>query len=321
MRGIVEPVASPLAAPRTAPALFQWSVFPVVFCASVAATIALIESGMNPALAIIGPQLVSFTVVALLERVYPLHPSWNRSRRDIRVDASHALTIGAAIGIVTPASLAVGVAVAGWLSRTVGLDLWPSAWPLAAQLALVLVVGELPQYWVHRLQHQHEWLWRFHAVHHSAPRLYWLNASRFHAVDILMNYIPAYVLLVALGCSEAVIALFTLAAAVHGIFQHANLQLRCGWLNWLFSMAELHRWHHSPDVREANNNYGQQMIVWDVVFGTRFLPKDRKPPEDIGMADLDAFPMTYLAQVASPFRWPRIKRESAELAGAVARVG
>ena len=69
-------------------------------------------------------------------------------------------------------------------------------------------------------------------------------------------------------------------------------------------------------VREANNNYGQQLIIWDIVFGTRFLPADRMPPEVIGMANLDAFPMTYLAQVASPFRWSRIKRESAELAGA-----
>ena len=110
---------------------------------------------------------------------------------------------------------------------------------------------------------------------------------------------------------EAMLALFTLATGVHGIFQHANIQLKCGPLNWFFSMAELHRWHHSKTVVEANHNYGQTVCVWDTVFGTRFLPADRLPPEEIGIADLAAFPMTWAAQIASPFRWRAIKRESA----------
>ena len=75
-------------------------------------------------------------------------------------------------------------------------------------------------------------------------------------------------------------------------------------------MAELHRWHHSRILDEANTNYGQNLIVWDVVFGTRFLPADREPPEDIGLTGLSAFPMDYLGQLASPFTWRRIERES-----------
>ena len=159
------------------------------------------------------------------------------------------------------------VAAAGWLSRRFGTGLWPNDWPLLAQLPLALLVAEIPQYWVHRLQHEWEGLWRFHAVHHSAPRLYWLNAGRFHPIDILMN-LPYYPLLIALGCSEALMALVATTIAIHGIFQHANLQLRCGVLNGFFSMAELHRWHHSKTVFEANHNYGQTVSVWDWVFGT-----------------------------------------------------
>jgi sterol desaturase/sphingolipid hydroxylase (fatty acid hydroxylase superfamily) len=79
-------------------------------------------------------------------------------------------------------------------------------------------------------------------------------------------------------------------------------------------MAELHRWHHSRLPQEANSNFGQNLIVWDVVFGTRLLPRDRRPPADIGLKDLPTFPMGYLGQLTSPFRWARIKRESAEAA-------
>jgi sterol desaturase/sphingolipid hydroxylase (fatty acid hydroxylase superfamily) len=81
-------------------------------------------------------------------------------------------------------------------------------------------------------------------------------------------------------------------------------------LNWFFSMAELHRWHHSKTLFEADHNYGQTSSVWDWVFGTRYLPADREPPESIGLANLPAFPMTWWAQILSPFRWRQIKQAS-----------
>jgi len=307
-------VAAAAPAPRTAPALFQWAVFPVVMAGAVAATIQLMANGMEPAKALLGPQLAAFAVVAILEHVYPHHRSWNRSRKDVRVDATHSLTIGGLVAVLTPFVLAGGVAISGRLTEAFGLGLWPTEWPLLAQTVLALVIGELPGYWVHRWEHEWEGLWRFHATHHSAPRLYWLNAGRFHPVDTLLTFIPSYGLLVVLGCGVPALALFTLITAVHGIFQHANLQLRLGPLNHFFSMAELHRWHHSKTIDEANHNYGQTVIVWDTLFGTRFLPRDRKPPEDIGIPDLAAFPMTWWAQITSPLRWATIRAESRELA-------
>ena len=125
-----------------------------------------------------------------------------------------------------------------------------------------------------------------------------------------MTFVPSYLLLVSLGCGEVMLAYFGLISTVHGIFQHANIQLRLGPLNWLFSMAELHRWHHSKTVFEANHNYGQTISIWDWVFGTRYLPNDKAPPEDIGIADLEAFPMTWWSQLLSPFRWASIKQAS-----------
>lgn len=294
-----------------APNAFQWSIFPVIVGTSVLSSWWLMHAGMEPALAILGPQFAAIVIVAVFEHVYPYHRSWNESRADVSVDARHAIGIGILLAFLTPIAVSIGVAAGGWLSDKFGIGLWPSEWPLLAQIALVLVVGELPGYWVHRWQHQWDGLWRFHAVHHSAPRLYWLNAGRFHPIDSLMTFAPSYLLLVIMGCGEVMLAYFGLITAIHGIFQHANIQLRLGPLNWFFSMAELHRWHHSKTVYESNHNYGQTVSVWDWVFGTRFLPAGRTPPEDIGIADLHAFPMTWWAQLQSPFRWQRIKLASA----------
>ncbi|WP_422822321.1 sterol desaturase family protein [Vreelandella nanhaiensis] len=33
---------------------------------------------------------------------------------------------------------------------------------------------------MHRASHRIGWLWRLHAPHHSAERLYWLNGKRRH---------------------------------------------------------------------------------------------------------------------------------------------
>ena len=74
-------------------------------------------------------------------------------------------------------------------------------------------------------------------------------------------------------------------------------------------MAELHRWHHSPVVAQANHNYGHNLIVWDIVFGTRWLPADREPPAEVGLENLPRFPKTLLGQLASPFRWRAITAE------------
>lgn len=287
------------------------TAFPLVLFAGLTLTHAAIEAGASPEVAIGPATIASFVVIFALERLFPYQREWLRSHGDIRVDATYALMLTALIELIRPAVYTIALIGAGFITARWEGGIWPDDWPVAAQLAIALVVAELPKYWFHRLEHEHDWLWRFHAPHHSVPRLYWLNASRFHPVDIGVDTLLGVGTLVALGCGEGVIALFLLTSSIHGAFQHANLELRCGFLNWIFSMAELHRWHHSRTTEEANHNYGQNLIVWDVVFGTRFLPEDREPPRDVGLADLPNFPTGFLSQLAAPFRWRTIKEEAA----------
>jgi sterol desaturase/sphingolipid hydroxylase (fatty acid hydroxylase superfamily) len=290
--------------------------FPVVIATAIGFAIVLIGRGADPLVAAVSAQVPAFLTVILLERITPFHDVWNRNHADLGVDARHLVTVTLTGALTEPALRYVGVTLAAWLLGPYALGLWPGSWPLALQLVLALIIGELGQYWVHRLQHEKDWLWRFHALHHSAPRLYWLNAARFHPVDIVLNNVAYVVPLVALGAGRDVMTLWILFSAIHGIFQHCNVPMRIGPLNWIFSMAELHRWHHSRLIRESNTNYGQNLIIWDTLFGTRFLPADREPPLDIGLADLPGYPMTWLAQELSPLRWKEITAERRETTGA-----
>ena len=115
-------------------------------------------------------------------------------------------------------------------------------------------------------------------------------------------------LLLALGAGGDLMVMFSTWIAVHGLYQHCNVDLKLGPLNYIFSMAELHRWHHSLSMEEANHNFGNNIIFWDIVFGTMFWPKDRTPSEDIGIGDMPDFPPGYIGQLLSPVRWDQIQR-------------
>jgi sterol desaturase/sphingolipid hydroxylase (fatty acid hydroxylase superfamily) len=160
--------------------------------------------------------------------------------------------------------------------------------------------------------HHFDWLWRFHATHHSAQRVYWLNATRAHPLEIAYRFSIVWVLpLAVLGVPKNVLALATVAAVVADAFQHANIAIRLGPLSWIFSVGDLHRWHHSRVRRESDTNYGNVYIFWDAVFGTRYLPSGREPPGKVGILGMEAFPQEFWAQWLSPFRWARIQRARA----------
>jgi sterol desaturase/sphingolipid hydroxylase (fatty acid hydroxylase superfamily) len=287
------------------------SIFPLLMGGTVAWAIVAIEAGVEPTMAIALPTLFAYVAIATLERFLYWQPDWLHSRGDLRVDVGHFLVSGMLTLRLLEVPIRLGaIAVAAWLAERMGFTIWPSQWSLWLQLPVALVFGEFFMYWAHRLGHEIDWLWRFHAMHHSAPRLYFLNAVRFHPVDIAISTFAPMVPLLLLGADARLIALFGLVSAVHGLFQHANLVLVLGPLNWIFSMAELHRWHHSRLLEESNTNFGQNLIVWDVVYGTRFLPADRRPPRDIGIANLPEFPMDYWGQLTSPLHWKEINEQS-----------
>jgi len=281
---------------------------PLMLIASIGAATWLMGRGVGAATAAGITIAASYVPIAVLEGLFPYDRDWSHSKGDLGLDVAWFTTNSVLNRVLEPPILAAGVAAGAWLSVRVGANVWPTGWPLLAQLVIALVVAEWVEYWVHRLMHENEFLWRFHALHHSAPRLYWLNAVRFHPVDTLALGIGKLIPLALLGAPASVFALVNVFSAVHGSVKHANIPARIGPLNWVFSMAELHRWHHSPIVAEANHNYGGNLIFWDVVFGTRYLPADRRPPSNVGLAEVadhPRYPMDYLGQLLAPLRWKK----------------
>src|SRR5262249_38092795 len=148
------------------------------------------------------PIAVVAGVVAILERVRPARVDQARSDLPLAHEAGHFL-IGYQVGYLL--SLAACAALA-WLRRRAGLAvLWPEAWPMPAQVLLVLAAGEAISYWQHRCFHLIPSLWRFHALHHSGARLNMVRAGRFHAVDVVAGAVCTLGPLVLLGVPQPIV--------------------------------------------------------------------------------------------------------------------
>ena len=170
---------------------------------------------------------------------------------------------------------------------------WAAYLPIPLRAFLALVVGEIGVYWGHRLSHEIPFLWRFHAVHHSAEEMDWLVNSKAHPVDLLITrfcgLIPMFVLGLAQPASDQLdpVPMLTMfIGTTWGFFIHANLRWRFGPLEWLVATPAFHHWHHTNDGPEfVNKNYATLLPAVDKVFGTLYLPP-RQWPSKYGTEEL-----------------------------------
>jgi len=162
---------------------------------------------------------------------------------------------------------------------------WAASLPWRERLLLIILVAEVGGYWGHRLSHEVSWLWRFHAVHHSAAHIDWLVNSRGHPLDIAFGrfsaLLPVYVVGLAQpsGASADLLPmLYTVIATTWSFFVHANVNWRLGWLELLIATPAFHHWHHTnKDMRRINKNYATFLPLMDRIFGSYYLPIKRWP--------------------------------------------
>jgi len=157
--------------------------------------------------------------------------------------------------------------------------------PLGLRLAAAFVVGEAGYYAAHRAMHTVPWLWRCHAIHHSAEAMDWLVNVRAHPFDLaigrLGGLLPIYLLGLAqptAGTADSVPLLVALVGSLWGFFVHANVTWRFGWLEYVIATPGFHHWHHTRDDPSViDKNYASMLPVLDWLFGTLHLPPAARP--------------------------------------------
>jgi len=178
---------------------------------------------------------------------------------------------------------------------------------LRGQLFLIVLVADLVQYWTHRAYHEIPFLWRFHAVHHSAEYMDWMAGSRLHLFELLTTRVSILGVLYVLGFSEASMNVYIVIVGFQAVFNHANVRLPEAFgrapLKWLVVTPDFHHWHHSSEREAIDRNYAAHFAFIDYIFGTA-VKSDRRFPGKYGVLG-DYMPASWLRQQLFPFTWKR----------------
>ena len=170
--------------------------------------------------------------------------------------------------------------------------------PMAIQLVFVVLISDLFVYWGHRAQHTIPFLWRFHAVHHTAEHLDWLAAHREHPIDSLYTTTLVNLPLFLTGIPITTLAYFAAFRGLWAIYIHSNVRLPIGPIRILIGAPELHHWHHDRD--RFAGNYANLSPMMDIIFRTYRCPDHE--PSSYGIDK--PVRHSYFALLWYPFRQP-----------------
>jgi sterol desaturase/sphingolipid hydroxylase (fatty acid hydroxylase superfamily) len=268
--------------------LVRWGLYPASWAVLLVGIYGIVTTDAGPAS--IWASSVGFLVplYLLIEITLPYQKRWSMTWASFLADLKFVVTNGA-FGAAISAGLA-------WFAITTAGDHPGPAtdWPLLAQVVAALMIFEAINYTLHRAMHElggplGRFLWLSHAAHHLPPRLYLIMHAVFHPVNAIFIQGLAIILpLWAMGYTAEAVAIFSMINGLHGLISHFNVDVRMGWLSYVFSGTETHRYHHSADVNEAKN-YGATLMLYDILFGT-FVYRPGVPPAELGVSPTTGLP-------------------------------
>jgi sterol desaturase/sphingolipid hydroxylase (fatty acid hydroxylase superfamily) len=222
-----------------------------------------------------------------------LAPHFAEFVRDVRARRRHAVrnaALAAINGLLGIAALGALIAGSIVLAESRGLGLLRLVeWPGWTELAAAFILFDIWMYWWHRINHIVPFLWRFHRVHHSDPRMDVTTALRFHPGEIVLSTAARLAVVNLIGMELWHLALYELIATPVILFHHSNINLPRrvdNALRWLIVTPWMHWVHHSRLRAETHSNYASVLSVWDRVFGSY---QFREDPDEIAFG-LDEFP-------------------------------
>jgi sterol desaturase/sphingolipid hydroxylase (fatty acid hydroxylase superfamily) len=244
--------------------------------------------------------LVALIALLILELVLPYRRDWRIiGDRDVLRDIAHILLYNQVGGVVAQIVFLGLLATA--LSRLPIPHLWPIHSPFIVQVLLVMVVGDLLEYWLHRFSHTTETLWAIHAVHHQPTRMHVLKSGRHHLLYFLLRGVFVWTPLLLIGVPAYLMFWQMFATSFTSGTSHANIDMRIpGFMHRVFVTPQFHRLHHSSVPGEGCSNYALSLPIWDILFRTHTDPV-KTEVRAVGIEG-DPIPHRFLKELWWPFK-------------------
>jgi sterol desaturase/sphingolipid hydroxylase (fatty acid hydroxylase superfamily) len=143
--------------------------------------------------------------------------------------------------------------------------------PFPARCILAILVLDLVKYALHWAHHSVPFLWRVHQVHHSDPDFDVSTGLRAHPIEMIIVQGANLAAVAILAPPLLAVLIAELTNCFQSFFGHANASLP-GWaekpLRWVLVTPDMHRIHHSEEVREQSRNFGGVFPWWDRLLRT-----------------------------------------------------
>jgi len=237
----------------------------------------------------------------LLEWVFPrVRPEQGPLSPDWRLDLAYFGVNHLLIGVFLVVSTHFAHDYFAW-AISPSLQAHVVALPAIIRFALVILAADAVEYASHRAYHEVPLLWRIHAVHHSPEYMDWLSGSRLHFLEPLVTRALVLVPIVLLGFPQDTIFAYLIFISVQSVLIHSNIKMKVGWLRYVIVTPQFHHWHHASDAEAIDKNYAAHTPLFDMLFGSFHLPKDRWP---VKYGTVKPIPGGMLGQFLHPFVGP-----------------
>jgi sterol desaturase/sphingolipid hydroxylase (fatty acid hydroxylase superfamily) len=226
---------------------------------------------------------VMLAVIAPLQRWRPVEPITDRAaiRTDVLYTLIHRLGLFRVVLFFSLDPLfdeLFGALRVAGLSTLHLDDVWPgvtdNAW---VSLAVYLLVFDFLNYAIHRGQHQFEWWWKLHSLHHSQRQMTMWSDNRNHLLDDVIRDVLVVLVAQLIGIPPGQFVAVVAFTQLSENFQHANVRLWFGQVGErLWVSPRFHRLHHSIGIGHESagrqtlggHNFGVLLPCWDMLFGT-----------------------------------------------------
>ncbi len=204
----------------------------------------------------------AFLLLVLGEKLY----GWLYKKEQFRnMDMLSSLSSGYTNSIKDVLGISISIITYKWM-----VDHWAifeiKSTPLVALIAFVVL--DLAGYWGHRLNHQINFLWNQHLIHHSSEEFNLACALR-QSISSLINFFTIFLLPAAiLGVPAQIIAIIAPIHLFAQFWYHTVHIGRMGFLESFLVTPSHHRVHHAINPEYIDKNHGQIFIIWDKLFGT-----------------------------------------------------
>ena len=154
-----------------------------------------------------------------------------------------------------------------------------ATWPA---FVIAFVAKDFAGYWTHRLEHEVNFLWNRHIIHHSSEEFNLSCALRQSISEIFQLFTVFMLPAALLGVPVVVIAVVAPIQLFAQFWYHTRVIGKMGPLEAVLVTPSHHRVHHAMNKVYLDKNYGQIFIIWDKMFGT-FQPELADVPPVYGV--------------------------------------